>query len=161
MVPRQTSSIDNLQADIIILGAGGAGLTAAVAAAEQGAKVIVLEKRRMAGGNASMAEGFFAAESTVQERNMVDARGDDLFRKAMDYYHWTVDPRILHVYIRKSADTVRWLERKGITLDVAPILRNQSPLVWHVLPRRGTAIIKTLLKDCDARGVTVLYEMLP
>jgi fumarate reductase flavoprotein subunit len=157
MNPSQNSNMDNLQTDIVILGAGGAGLAAAVTAAEQGAKVIVLEKRATAGGNASMAEGFFAAESVVQQRNMVDARVDDLFKKAQEYYHWSVDSRILHAYLRKSADTVLWLEGKGIRLEVAPTMRNQSPLVWHVLPSRGAAIIKTLLKDCEALGVKLLY----
>lgn len=148
----------NYTCDVLIL---GAGLAAATAAAESGANVIVLEKRRVAGGNASMAEGFFAAESPVQERNMVDARRDELFRKALDYYHWSVNPRILRAYIDKSADTVRWLEGKGFELAVAPTLRNQTPLVWHVLPKRGKAIIKKLLTDCTHLGAEVFYGATP
>ncbi len=148
--------MDKLHSDVVVLGAGGAGLAAAVAAGEMGAKVIVLEKRRLAGGNASMAEGFFGAGSPVQQRNMVDASPDDLFRKAMDYYHWAVDPRILRAYINRSGDTVRWLEEKGLEFDVAPTMRNQMPLVWHVLPKRGAAIVKVLLKNCQDLGVRVL-----
>jgi fumarate reductase flavoprotein subunit len=156
--PSRGTKIDNLNSDIVVVGGGGAGLAAAVAAGEMGAKVIVLEKRRVAGGNASMAEGFFGAGSPVQQRNMVDADPEGLFRRAMDYYHWTVDPGIMRAYINKSGDTVRWLEEKGLEFELAPTMRNQLPLVWHVLPRRGAAIMKVLLGNCRELGVKVLLD---
>ncbi len=143
--------------DLIVIGGGGAGLAAAAEAAEHGLKVLVVEKRRNPGGNANMAEGFFAAASPVQERQMVDASRDEMFRKAMDYYHGAVDARILRAYINKSADTIRWLEKKGLEFTVAPTLRNQCPLVWHVLPKRGKAIVKTLLEAGTAHGLEVKY----
>jgi fumarate reductase flavoprotein subunit len=148
--------MDKLHSDIVIVGGGGAGLAAAAAAGEMGAKVIVLEKRRVTGGNAAMAEGFFGADSPVQQRNMVDADPEELFRRAMDYYHWTVNPRIMRAYINKSGDTVRWLEEKGLEFVLAPTMRNQMPLVWHVLPKRGAAIMKVLLRNCQELGVKVL-----
>jgi fumarate reductase flavoprotein subunit len=116
----------DLQTDIVVIGAGGAGLAAAVAAAEKGAKVILLEKRNALGGRSARAEGFFAAESPAQERLGIDAPKDILFKMAMDYAHWEINPRIVRAFINKSGDTVRWLEEKGMEIAlVSPFYRNQ------------------------------------
>ena len=99
-----------MEADIVIIGCGGAGLPAALTAHEKGINAVVLEKRGKVGGNALMAEGFFAAESPAQKRLLIDAKRDELFKTALDYAHYTVDPRILRVFINRSGDTVRWIE---------------------------------------------------
>jgi fumarate reductase flavoprotein subunit len=105
---------ENLDADIVVVGGGGCGLAAAVAAAEKGAYVVLLEKRRTVGGSSVMAEGLFAAKSPVQKRMKIDARSDTLFRIAMDYAHWQINPRIVRAFIDKSGDTIDWLQGKGM-----------------------------------------------
>lgn len=50
-------------ADVVVIGAGGAGLSAAVAAAHQGKRVIVVEKAHFAGGNTSVAGGCYNASA--------------------------------------------------------------------------------------------------
>ena len=96
-----------IQTDIVIIGAGGAGLAAAIAATDEGAKVVLLEKLNAPGGNTARAQAFFAAESPVQKRLRIDASRDVLFRMAMDYAHWKINPRIMRAFIDKSGDTVR------------------------------------------------------
>ena len=150
---------ESLKADIAIVGGGGAGLAAAVAAAEKGAKVIVLEKRHRLGGNSAMAEGFFAAESPVQKRMMIDAQRDMLFRIAMDYAHWKINPKIVRAFIDKSGDTVQWLENKGLKIDSVPALYpNQVPQTWHVLKNGGIDLIRILGKNCEKLKVKMLLE---
>ena len=51
------------ESDLVVIGAGGAGLSAAIAAAEKGISVTVIEKERKAGGTTPFAEGIVAAES--------------------------------------------------------------------------------------------------
>ena len=80
---------------------------AASAACEKGANVIVLEKRSAPGGNSAMARGFFAAESKPQRRKRIDAPRDELFKIAMDWAHWKINPRLVRAYIDKSADTIQ------------------------------------------------------
>ncbi len=150
---------ESLKADIAIVGGGGAGLAAAVAAAEKGVKVIVLEKRHRLGGNSAMAEGFFAAESPVQKRMMIDAQRDMLFRIAMDYAHWKINPRIVRAFIDKSGDTVQWLENKGLKIDsVSALYPNQVPQTWHVLKNGGIDLIRILGKNCEKLKVKMLLE---
>ena len=107
---------ETLETQIAIVGGGGAGLAAAVAAAEKGANVIVLEKRHDLGGNSARAEGLFAAESPAQKRLKIDAPRDELFKMAMDYAHWKLNARLVRAFIDKSGDTIRWLEQKGLLL---------------------------------------------
>lgn len=79
-----------MEADIVIIGCGGAGLPAALTAFEKGLKAVVLEKRGVLGGNALMAEGFFAAESPAQKKLLIEAKKDELLKTALDYAHCLV-----------------------------------------------------------------------
>ena len=148
-----------MKTDIVIIGCGGAGLPAALTAHEKGSKVLVLEKRGVVGGNALMAEGFFAAESPAQKRLLIDAKKDDLFKTAVDYAHYKIDPRILRVFINRSGDTVRWIEEKGIRFNhIAPFYPNQVPLVWHIVEGYGRTLIKIFERECKEKGIPILRK---
>jgi len=56
--------------DVVIIGGGGAGLTAAVTAAENGAKVVVLEKMSTVGGNTAISGGEMAAPGNWLQKKM-------------------------------------------------------------------------------------------
>jgi len=150
---------ETLETQIAIIGGGGAGLAAAVAAAEKGANVIVLEKRHVLGGNSALAEGLLAAESPAQKRLKIDAPRDDLFKIAMDFAHWKLDARIVRAFIDKSGDTIQWLENKGLFFDWIPhYYPNQRFRTWHCLKGRGMELIKVLVKDCEDLGVQLFRE---
>ncbi len=75
-----TSSVDSAsessvqkEADIVVVGGGMAGLSAAIEAAEGSAKVILLEKLSFLGGNTNVAEGVFAVGSVKQQELGIDA----------------------------------------------------------------------------------------
>jgi fumarate reductase flavoprotein subunit len=151
--------ITKKKADIVIIGGGGAGLPAALTAYEKGSYAVVLEKRGIVGGNALLAEGFFAAESPAQKRLLIDAKKDVLFKMALDYAHYKIDPRILRVFINRSGETVRWIEEKGIEFDrIAPFYPNQVPLVWHIVEGHGATIIKIFEKECKEKGIPILRK---
>ena len=98
----------NLRADLVVLGGGGAGLCAALAAAEKGCRnIIVLEKAGSAAGSTAMAHDVFGAESPVQKREGIDASRDVLFKTAMEWAHWTkINPRVVRAFIDRSGDTI-------------------------------------------------------
>jgi fumarate reductase flavoprotein subunit len=99
------------QADLVVLGGGGAGLCAALAATENGCgNIVVLEKRSSATGNSAMGGGSFAAESPVQRRQGIDAPRHKYFKTAMSFANWKINPRIVRAFVDKSGDTIRWLE---------------------------------------------------
>jgi fumarate reductase flavoprotein subunit len=150
----KTPQANTLEADLVVIGGGGAGLAAAVTAAEKGANVIVLEKRGSTGGNSALATGMFAAESPVQKRLGIEASRDDLFKIAMDYAHWRLDGRIVRTFIDKSADTIRWFEEKGISFDVVHYIGNH--IVFHLPKGRCRDATDVLAKNCKDLGVRML-----
>ena len=109
-----------LNADVVIIGGGGAGLVAALTAIQTGiSNVIVLEKRFKIGGNSSMAGGMiFAAESKIQKSMGIEVNRDQVFRDTMAFHHYEhVNPRIVRAFIDKSASTIEWLESLGESFD--------------------------------------------
>lgn len=61
----------DLKADIVVIGAGGAGLAAALTAVEGGATVIIFEKVRFPGGTSNLAGGVFAVGSRIQRQKNI------------------------------------------------------------------------------------------
>ncbi|MCJ7771909.1 MAG: FAD-dependent oxidoreductase [Desulfobacterales bacterium] len=145
--------------DVAVIGGGGAGLPAAVTAAENGASdVVVLEQRSKLGGNASLAWGLFAAESPLQKQELVNARKEDLFKVFMDWAHWKNNPAITRNYIWKSGDTIRWLEKMGLTFELVRYFPGQEPPVWHVPRGKGAALVDALTRRCKSLGVEILLN---
>lgn len=143
------------KAQLVIIGGGGAGLAAALAAAEKGCgDIIVLEKRDKPGGNSALAGGLFACESPVQIRQRIDADRNYLFKKAMDWAHWSgVDPKIIRAFINKSGDTIRWLEDKGLEFDLIQFYPGQQPPVQHNPKGNGARLIQVLARECQEKGI--------
>lgn len=143
------------KAQLVIIGGGGAGLAAALAAAEKGCRdIIVLEKRDRPGGNTALAGGLFACESPVQIRQRIDADRDYLFKKAMAWAHWGgIDPRIVRAFIDKSGDTIRWLEDKGLEFDIIQFYPGQQPPVQHNPRGNGAKLIQVLTRECQDKRI--------
>jgi fumarate reductase flavoprotein subunit len=159
MTSKRTNN-NSIEANLVIIGGGGAGLSAALTAAEKGVKdIIVVEKRKVPGGTSALAGGIFACGSPVQARQNISADKEFLFRKAMDWAHWShVNPAILRTFLEKSGDTVRWLEDKGLEFMLIYFYPSQQPPVQHNPKGGGAYLIKTLLKECRSRDVQILLN---
>lgn len=150
--------METLKSDIVVIGSG-CGLAAAVAAAEKGASVTLLEKRKNPGGNTAMARGLMAVESPLQKHLKIEARKEDIFKTAMEYSHWKIDPRIIRTIIEKSADTIQWLEQSGVKFsDVPNFYHNQVPRIYHIPNGYGARMVKMLAKKGNKLDVRFLYE---
>jgi fumarate reductase flavoprotein subunit len=160
MDSNQKENRTKLEAALVILGGGGAGLSAALEAAEKGAgDIIVVEKRSSLGGNSALAGGIFGCESPVQARENVKADGDDLFKKAVDWAHWSeIDPAVLRAFINKSGDTIRWLEEKGLEFKLIQLFPTQNPPVQHNPKGNGARLIQVLAEKCRDFDVTFLLR---
>jgi fumarate reductase flavoprotein subunit len=150
---------ESIETDVAIVGGGGTGLAAAVAATEMGVKVIVLEKRRAFGGNTARAGGIFAAESHLQRRMRLDVRKDACFKEAMYYAHNRINPRVIRAFIDKSGDTIKWLEGMGLKIhDLAPYFPGQDMVTWHCPKAGGRSIVNVLYKRCRTLGIPLVSQ---
>jgi fumarate reductase flavoprotein subunit len=148
---------EKLGSEIVIIGGGGSGLAAAIAAAEKGAEVLILEKRAKPGGDTALAGGFFASNSPALKRLRSESRSDEFIKLALSHAHWKIDPRIINAFIKKSGDTVRWLEQMGVKFeDISQFLPLQGPRIFHLPEGLGAGLVKVLLNECQKLGVKIL-----
>ena len=103
----QEVKYDVTEADIIVVGAGGAGLTAAKTAADKGASVIILEKSGVIGGNSLCSQmGINAADSKVQEALGMEYATGDLLKEAQ--MQWGGREDLVDTYVENSGKAVDW-----------------------------------------------------
>lgn len=169
--------------DVVVLGAGNAALCAALAAAEGGARVLVLERAPQdeRGGNSWFSSGSFRIaykgvsditklipDLSQAELEMTDfgsyteeAFYDDLSRLS----HFRADPELIDTLVTKSFDTAMWMQRNGVRF--IPIYGRQAFKqngrfkFWGGLTVEtvggGRGLIDSLFKAIEKRRVTVVY----
>ena len=142
--------------DVVVLGAGQAGLTAAVAASQQGARVLVLEKLAYAGGSTSMSSGLTAYAGTDEQRALgiedsVEALKADILATGQHRN----DEALVDVYCREQLATYRWLKDLGVQYGHIHAASGQSVPRSHATdPSR---MIDILVKRAEELGVTIVY----
>lgn len=112
---------EKLIADVVVIGAGGSGASAAVTAAEQGAQVILLEKNINPGGTTATGGGLFAAHSDIMRaKNQGPVDTDRLLKDWMKEMVWQVDANLIRQYLDLSYTTVDWLSGYGFEFYWSP-----------------------------------------
>jgi fumarate reductase flavoprotein subunit len=155
---RDTEKAKDLEADIVVIGAGSAGLSAALTAASEGAKVIVFEKMPFPGGYSLMAEGMFAAESILQAKENIGITKDEAFKRHMHSTHWIANGRLVRMFIDRSSDTINWLMQLGVEYRKIWALWPGGPRVWHLMNGGGKALIQILVQKVTEKGVHIFLE---
>lgn len=107
------------EADLVVVGAGGAGLSAAVSAVDAGAeRVIVLEATGRTGGALNVTSGTLSAACTVVQKedgieDSIDSYVDDILVNCADIVN-DPDPDLVRMYAENAAPTFDWLWEHGL-----------------------------------------------
>jgi succinate dehydrogenase / fumarate reductase flavoprotein subunit len=151
------------QYDVLVIGAGGAGLRAAIEAAAAGAKVGVLSKSLLGKAHTVMAEGGVAASmANVDDRDNWRVHFSDTMRGGQYLNH----PRMAEIHAREAPERVRELEAWGALFDRTPdgriLQRNfgghRYPRLAHVGDRTGLEMIRTLQDHSIHLGIDFQME---
>lgn len=147
--------------DVIVVGAGGCGLSAAIAASEAGASVALLEKMNRPGGNTSLSTGSIPAANTRYQRavgveDSPERMVQDLLRQSGP--HEAED--LVHLLADQSAALVEWLvEEHQIDLRLITDYKHVGHSVTrlHAPPdRRGESLMRGLLAATRRQDVDVV-----
>lgn len=149
----------NEQFDVVVIGAGGAGLSAAITAADAGARVIVLEKMPIVGGNTQLAAGGMNAAGTlVQLDKGVQDDWKAMYEDTMKGGRNRNQPELVELMTRRSAEAVQWLTSLGAQLP--GLVRSGGARVDRTLqpvggPNFGPYITRVLYENVLKRGTPV------
>ena len=146
------------QYDVVVAGAGGAGLAAAVRAAESGARVVLLEKEETLGGNTLIASGYYAAVDPLRQTAGRILDSEEAFaRQMIENAGPAADRAKIERFVKEALPTLRWLEEKGVRFEerlyeISGSLarRNHKPL----LPN-GEGYVRQLFLAARRLGVTI------
>jgi fumarate reductase flavoprotein subunit len=111
-------------ADVIVIGAGAAGIPAAIFAAKRGARVILLEKAVDIGGTVPRSSGQIAASRTVFQQALgIEDSPDEHYDDIMRVNGNTSDPALTRLFVNEAPAAVNWLAANGFkVLDGHPVL---------------------------------------
>ena len=114
--PRLSSkdvNLDNIdyEADVLVIGGGGSGTSAAIMASEAGAKVLLVTKLRVGDANTMMAEGGIQAADKPNDspaQHYLDAFGGG---------HFDGVPELVYTLVNKAPEAIKWLNDLGVEFD--------------------------------------------
>ena len=138
--------------DIVVIGAGGAGLSAAVSAAETdaGLKIIVLEKQGIIGGNTNYSTGGInAAETDIQKSLGIEDSKKLFYDDTMKGGKYENIPSLVENLVEHAPVTISWLTGLGADLSDVGLMGGSSVKRTH-RPKGGTAIGPHLMKILKA-----------
>lgn len=150
------SIIDQDQFDLVVVGTGAAGTSAALEAAQKGLSVLLLEKGKTTGGSSNYTEGLFAVNSYLQKEQGIKVSGTDVLKEEVEYSKYRADSRIWRNYVDDSADMVQWLKDNGVEYEGVQAM-GAGEATWHIYKGMGFAVIHdALLPQAEKDGVKVL-----
>ena len=146
---------NTIKADIAIIGAGICGLSAALTAAEAGAKVILFEKQKSPGGSSNFFQGTFAVESRYQREKFIMYSRDEAFQAIMEYNHWKGNTRLVRAIVDESASTIDWLVSQGV--EILEVVTNMPYVnaTYHLVKGSGANAVKIFSMRAKEKGVDV------
>jgi tricarballylate dehydrogenase len=170
-------------ADVVVVGAGNAALCAALAAAEHGVSILVLERapEEECGGNSRFTAGAIRCvydgvddlrvlmpdltDEEVKNTDFGTYTEDQFFDDMGRVTEYRADPELLEVLVKRSRETMRWMRGKGVRF--APIWGRQAFKVdgkfkfWGGLTVEayggGPGLVTSLTAGAKKNGITIVY----
>ncbi len=150
------------ETDLVIVGAGGAGLTAAIEAKQAGANVLVIEKMPFAGGNSIKATGGMnAAETTVQAAEGIEDTVEIYVEDTLTGGGNIANVDLVTTMAEESAEAIEWLAGIGAPLVQVSFSGGATNSRIHQ-PEGGAAVgaflIEELVATAEEMGIEVIYN---
>jgi len=153
---------ETLDCDVVIVGAGGAGMTAAINLTQAGKNVILVERMPYVGGNTTKATGGMnAAETHYQAEQGIEDSVEQFIEDTMKGGHEINNKDLVTVMAENSAAGIDWLDSIGAPLPKVSFSGGATNARIHA-PEDGSGVgaylVTRFRQQLDKLGINVLYE---
>lgn len=156
----------NQEADIVVVGAGGAGLTSAIKATEAGKKVVIVEKAGNTGGNTNRATGGMnAAETHYQKEAKIEDTVEQFIADTMKGGHDKNNPELVKTLAGNSSKAIDWLDSIDAKLSDVGLAGGATNKRQHrpvddkgKILSVGTYLVEKLTKKAEDLGIKIIYS---
>ena len=157
--PKEEKTVDT---EIVIIGAGGAGMTAAIMLHQAGREFVLLEKMPYAGGNTTKATGGMnAAETHYQKEQGIEDSTALFAADTMKGGHALNDPALVAMMANKSSEAIDWLDTIGAALPKISYSGGASVNRIHA-PEDGSGVggflVDRFSAKLDELGVNIMFD---
>lgn len=148
---------ETIETNVLIVGAGAAGLTAALSSHNNGVEdVLVIEKMPAVGGATSTAGGGMPAYRVDEDPDVTEHNIEELFLDLSRIGKFNNNARLTMMQARLSTPTIEWLKSVGVGITGEP--DPNEPLVSYGCEGRAAGAINTLYQKVQDAGVPVMLN---
>ena len=148
--------------DVVVIGSGAAGLSAAAAAPESGLRVLVLEKQGTVGGNTLHSGGFYAAIDPARQKRQGIKDSPELFeQQILENGGGKSDPKLVRLLVAGASDMLAYLEANGMRFKdrIIEIYGAHWPRCHLPVLPNGEGYIRTMLNIAMKNGAVIRTGM--
>lgn len=159
-----SAKVEEVSYDVVVVGAGASGSSAALAASEKSDSVLLLEKTASPMGAGTLAGGMFAAESSLQKKAGKTVDKEWIYDEYMKASAGYMNSVLVRTIIEESSKTVDWLIENGMELNLVDAGSGFSfanigrPSTLHGYNEGGTVAITKLIKEFEGNNGTVMFS---
>lgn len=145
--------------DVIIVGAGGSGLAAAIEAKSNGATVLLIEKQSFVGGDTLISGGYYnSPDGEIQNQQGIFDSEELYLKQIRESANGLGNPKVQETLVKNAFPTLQWLKEHGVVFEgqVFQIYGSRFPRSHRPILSQGSSYVHALSQSCLKLGVKVL-----
>ena len=139
-------------ADIVVVGAGAAGLSATVEAVNQGLKVVTIEASSAPGGTTQFAEGILGVSTPIQQKLGIANDISAMVQREMEFSNYCTDSMLIKDYLEHADEDIAWLQDMGVEFYEDVI----GGTTQHLYVGQGKQMTQVLASYAEDKGADVV-----
>ena len=159
MPASEVAEVEDVVSDVIVIGGGGAGISAAMAARDAGKEVVLLEKLSILGGNTALSGGVMT-RSGVEGDPEGTMTEEELYEFYMTMTEGGANPDVVRRYVENSPTDLAWIHAMGPGIHETARYRTTPENIMAVQPAEnsGRGLLDPMIKGLEESGTKIYRD---